>query len=107
MDVNFNVKFMWDSDTHIIQLLKKIGIQMATFQEIVEAARAEQDVIVASINVTNALVKEVKQLLAMGDVPGAQELLDTIAANSAALVAANIENTNVTLAVDAVNAEPQ
>lgn len=79
---------------------------MATVQDIIEASRAQQDVIVAAINSTNALVAEVRQLLALGDIPGAQALLDEIEANSAALVAASVENTEVAQLVDAANGDP-
>ena len=80
---------------------------MATLQQIIEAARAEQDIIKAAVDQTNALVTEVKQLLAANDIAGAQELLDEIQANSAALVAASAENAELTAAVDAVNGDPQ
>jgi len=79
---------------------------MATIQEIMAAAKAEQDVIVAAVTQTKALVTEVKQLLAANDVAGAQELLDSIAANSEALIAAAAETAQTTADVDAVNGDP-
>ena len=79
---------------------------MATQIEIIEAARAEQDLIKAAIASINANVAEVKQLLAANDVAGAQALLDEINANSAALVQATLENADITAAVDAVNGDP-
>jgi len=79
---------------------------MATIQDIMAAAKAEQDVIVAAVTQTKALVTEVKQLLAANDVSGAQALLDSISANSEALIAAAAETAQTTAAVDAVNGDP-
>ena len=79
---------------------------MATVQEIIEAARAEQNLIKAAIDSIHANVAEVRQLLAVNDVSGAQALLDDIEANSEALVAATLENADVTAAVDAINGNP-
>lgn len=60
-----------------------------------------------AITQTNALVVEVKQLLASNDIAGAQALLDEIQANSAALVNAAAETAALTAEVDAVNGDPQ
>jgi len=89
--------------TEILLKLNKMEIKMATFQEIIDAARAEQDIILAAVTQTNALVAEVKKLLNANDITGAQELLDSIAANSATLIAAAAEQAKVTAAVDAAN----
>ncbi len=102
--------FMKQTESQLNEILSKINkmeTKMATFQEIVDAARAEQDIIIAAINQTNALVAEVKQLLTANDVSGAQELLDTISANSAALISAATEQADLTAEVDAVNGDPE
>ena len=102
--------FMRQTESQLNRILLKITKlenRMATIQEIVDAARAEQDVIKAAITQTNALVTEVKQLLAANDIAGAQALLDEIQANSAALVNAAAETADLTAAVDAVNGDPK
>ena len=91
----------------ILLKLTKMENNMATLQEILEATRAEQDLIKAALAQTEALVTEVNQLLAANDIAGAQQLLDDIHANSAALVAAVHENADLTAFVDAVNGDPQ
>lgn len=91
----------------ILLKLTKLENNMATIQEIMEATRAEQDLIKAELDQTNALVTEVKQLLEANDIEGAQQLLDDIHANSAALVAAVHENADLTAFVDSVNGDPQ
>jgi len=102
--------FMRQTESQLNRILSKLTLMetnMATLQEIIAAAKAEQDVIKAAIDQTNALVAEVKQLLSANDIEGAQELLDEIQANSAALIAAAAENADLTAAVDAVNGDPQ
>jgi hypothetical protein len=102
--------FMSQTESKLIWIISKLSLMetnMASVQEIIAAARAEQDIIKAAVDQTNALVTEVKQLLAANDIAGAQELLDEIQANSAALVAAAAENAGLTAAVDAVNGDPQ
>ena len=102
--------FMRQTESKLNRILSKLIIMetnMATIQEIIEAARAEQDSIKAAIDSINANVTEVRQLLEANNIEGAQALLDEIQANSAALVAATLENANVTAAVDAVNGDPQ
>ena len=102
--------FMRQTESQLNRILSKITQLeniMATFQEIVEASRAEQDVIRAAITQTHALVVEVKQLLDANNIAGAQALLDEIQANSAALVNAAAETADLTAAVDAVNGDPQ
>ena len=91
----------------ILLKLTKLENNMATVQQIIEAARSEQDLIKAAIDSINANVTEVRQLLAANDIEGAQALLDELQQNSAALVAATLENADLTAAVDAVNGEPQ
>lgn len=91
----------------ILSQTTKLELKMATLQEIMEATRAEQDLIKAALDQTAALIKEVKQLLDVNDVTGAQALLDDIQANSEALVAAVHENADLTALVDAVNGDPQ
>ena len=102
--------FMRQTESQLNRILSKITKlenNMATVQEIIVAARAEQDAIKAAVDQTNALVSEVKQLLAANDIAVAQELLDEIQANSAILVAAAAESAELTAAVDAVNGDPQ
>jgi hypothetical protein len=101
--------FMRIMESKLNLILSKIdqqGIEMATQREIIEAARAQQDLIKAAIASIEANVTEVKQLLAANDVAGAQALLDAIQANSGALVRATLENADLTAAVDAVNGDP-
>lgn len=102
--------FMRQTESQLERILSKLSLMetnMATVQEIIEAARAEQDVIKAAVDQTNALVIEVKQLLNANNIEGAQALLDELNANSAILVAAAAENADLTAAVDAVNGDPQ
>lgn len=66
----------------ILSKFNKMETKIATFQEIVDTTRAEQDIIMASILQTNAMANAVaegiKQLLADNDVAGAQKLLNII-----------------------------
>lgn len=102
--------FKRQTESQLNRILSKLTTmenKMATIQEIIEASREEQDIIKAAITQTNALVVEVKQLLDANDIAGAQELLDEIQANSAALVNAAAETAALTAEVDAVNGDPQ
>jgi len=107
MDFNFN--FRGFSEKSVNSLLTKLDIlekQMATIQEIIEATKQEQSLIKSALGSIAALVTEVRQLLAVNDVAGADQLLADIQANSEALVQAGIENTEVAAMVDAVNGDP-
>ena len=107
MDFNFNFKGLSESSLNpILNKLTLLEEQMATLQEIIEATRAEQSLITGALASISALVVEVRQLLAANDVAGADQLLADIQANSAALVQAGIENTEVAAMVDAVNGDP-
>lgn len=66
---------------------------MATLKEVFDAAKNQQNAIVAALGVFNGLIAEMKELLAANNIEGAQELLDQINDNSAALVAATMEGT--------------
>ena len=102
--------FLKQTESQLHTILNKLIVQeikMATIQEILEATRAEQNLIKAALDKNNALVTEVKQLLAANNIEGAQQLLDDIQANSAALVEAVNENADLTALVDAVNGDPQ
>lgn len=90
----------------ILSKIDRQGKEMATQKEIIEAARAEQDLIKAALASIDANIKEVRQLLDASDVEGAQALLDEIQSNSEALVRATLENADLTAAVDAVNGDP-
>jgi len=90
----------------ILSKLETLETKMATVQEIIEAARAEQDVIKAATNQTHALVVEVRQLLAAQDIAGADALLAEIQDNTDALIAAAAEQSDLTAEVDAVNGDP-
>jgi len=101
--------FMRQTESQLNRILSKLETletKMPSQKEIIEAARAEQNLIKAALDSIDANINEVKQLLANNDVAGAQELLDEIKANSEALVKATLENADLTAAVDAVNGEP-
>lgn len=106
MDFNFN--FYQDSENldEIIFKLSNLEQNMSLVQDAINAAREEQNVVRAALASIDRLITEVKQLLSMGEVTGAQQLLDEIQANSQALVTATIENTAAANAVDAVNGDP-
>jgi hypothetical protein len=100
--ININLPPSNDSGI-ILSKLNEIVNEMATLREIMEAARTEQDAILAANVQTKALMAEVKQLLQSNDVAGAQQLLDDIIANSEALVNAAAEQATLTAEVDAAN----
>ena len=103
--ININLPQNLDMDI-ILERFKNLENKMATMKEIMEAARSQQDLIVAAVDQIHALVTEVKQLLDANDVAGAQALLDNIAANSEAIVKVTLEGADVAAAVDAVNGDP-
>ena len=107
MDFNFN--FGGFSEKSLNSFLTKLDIldkQMATFQEILQATREQQDIIKSVLFSTEALMKEVRQLLAQNDIAGADALLAEIEANSQALFNANVENTEATVRIDEINGDP-
>lgn len=88
--------------TKVISLEKK----MASLQDILNASREQQDGIKAALLTTVSLVKEVRQLIASGNIPDADAFLAEIQANSQALVAAAVENSTLANEVDAINGDP-
>lgn len=103
VDVNINYNITEDQLEVVLSKLNKLGDQMATFQDVLSAVSAQQDVIVASQQATQALVAEVRKLLAANDLSAADALLVEIADNSALLTASIVENTEVASLVDAAN----
>lgn len=105
MDININ--FNSTSIKRIFKQLQILGEEMASIKDIIEAAAAEQSIIKSVLNSTAALVTEVRQLLAAGDIAQADEFLAEIQANSEALFKANTVNTEVASLVDAINGDPE
>lgn len=83
---------------------------MPKAQEILDqvkaALEANNDLLAAQHQSFSLLVTEVKQLIAQGDLTGANELLDMIDAQKADIMAAAEANTALTAEVDAVNGDP-
>lgn len=73
--------------------IKLLELKMASVQEVLNAAIAEQDAVVAAIQTINSLVDEAKQLIANQNYEGLDQLLVTIQTNSANLVAATMAGT--------------
>jgi nitrate reductase beta subunit len=90
----------------ILKKLSNLETKMATIQDVIDAATAQQNVIVAAVESINVMVTEVRQLLAQGDNAAADALLAEIAANSQKMVEATLVNTEVAHLVDAVNGDP-
>lgn len=79
---------------------------MASIQEIIAATKEQQTLIGSTLSSINALITEVRQLLAVGSVEEADAFLAEIQANSQALFDAGVANTEVAALVDAVNGDP-
>ncbi len=79
---------------------------MAGVKEVIDAVRAEQNLIKGALQTIESLVVEAKQLLAQGDLEGLDELLTEVQANSEALVAATLEGSEAAHLLDAANGDP-
>lgn len=90
----------------ILLNINKLEQKMATLKEIVEAGRANTDAIKAQLETSHALIVEVRQLLAAGDVPGADQLLADMQAQLPEIQAATLQNTDLAHLVDSVNGDP-
>lgn len=89
MKLNLNITF--GESIHLAEILsitKSLEIKMATLEELFIAVRAEQDLVVSIVTVTNGLVEEVKALVAASGavVPGLDQLLTDVQANTAAMI---------------------
>lgn len=73
---------------------------MASVKEVLDAALAEQDAVIAAINTINSLVEEAKQLIAAQNYEGLDQLLTTIQTNNANLVAATLAGTEQAALLD-------
>lgn len=95
------------SNKKLITRLRALELQMATAQEIIEqvkaALTANTDALASQKQSFDLLTAEVKKLIEQGDLAGATELLDMIAAQHAEIVTAAEANTELASAVDAVN----
>lgn len=106
MDINININFNSKTVKSIFKQIILLGEKMASIKEIIEATAEEQTLIASTLKSIDALVKEVRQLLASGDIAQADEFLAEIQANSQALFEAGVKNTEVAALVDAVNGDP-
>lgn len=94
----------------LLKRVKQLELQMSQAQEIINqvkvALEANNDLLASQQASFDLLVTEVKQLIAQGDLTGANELLDMIAAQKVEIMAAAEANTTLTAEVDAVNGDP-
>jgi len=106
MDININFRFFSDRTEEIINQLTNIGNKMATLQDIKNELTGITDAVTASNASFDLLVAEVRQLIAQGNLAGADELLVQIQSDKAAILNAVAANTALASEVDAVNGDP-
>jgi len=107
MDISVNISNASVEDLDIlVTKLNFIGINMATLSDIKTEIAGITDAIASQNASFDLLVKEVRQLLALGDVAGADALLAEIAADKEAILASVVQNTELAAQVDAINGDP-
>lgn len=106
MDINLNINCRDKRIDDLLSNLNQIGKDMAGVKEVIEAVRAEQNLIAGALQTIKSLVTEAKQLLEQGNLEGLDELLSEVEANSEALVHATIEGSEAAALLDANNGDP-
>jgi|APLak6261664640_1056046.scaffolds.fasta_scaffold01095_5 hypothetical protein len=106
MAINLNF-FGKKTAKNIITLLQQQELNiMATLQDIKDAVAGITDAVAAQQASFDLLITEVRQLIAQGDITGADELLAEMAADRQAIIDAAAANANLTAEVDSANGDP-
>lgn len=77
----------------LLKILHSLELDMPKVQDAIQAALAQQDLVLAAAQTLTHLAQDVKDLLAQNDIAGAQDLLDKIQLNNTVLANAIVAGT--------------